>query len=53
MIFNFIFFRVKIERSASSREEQIAEYQREQILNQSEESFKMAAAQYPGFVSRI
>lgn len=53
MVFNFILFRVKIERSVPSREESIAQYQVEQYLQQSFESFKLEAAQYPDFVSRI
>ncbi|WP_167569094.1 hypothetical protein [Brevibacillus migulae] len=53
MIFNFIFFHIKIERNVASRAEQIAEYQREQYLNQAAEAFKVSAAQYPEFVSRI
>ncbi len=53
MVFNFIFFRIKIERGVSSREERIADYQREQYLHETAEAFNMAAAMQPQFVSRV
>lgn len=53
MVFNFLFFTVKIERSVSSMEMRIAESKRDQFLKAREEAFAMEAAQYPDFVSRI
>jgi hypothetical protein len=53
MVFNFVFFSIRIERNISSMEKRIAEIQREQYLNQFAEAHQFEAAQYPGFVSRI
>ncbi|NGQ97389.1 YrzI family small protein [Brevibacillus sp. SYP-B805] len=53
MVFNFLFFTVKIERNDSSAEACIAALERERILQQIEETRHFAAAHYPNFVSRI
>lgn len=53
MIFNFVFFTVRIERSSISAEEQMAQIRQAELFRQREESQLIEAAQYPKFVSRI
>lgn len=53
VILNFVFFTVKIERSTSSDEEQVAKFKQAELFRQREEAFFMDAAQYPDFVSRV
>ncbi|MGC5325824.1 hypothetical protein [Brevibacillus sp. SYSU BS000544] len=53
MVFNFVFFTVKIERSSSSAEEQVAKIKQAELFRKREEAYFMDAAQYPDFVSRV
>ncbi|MGD8192008.1 hypothetical protein ACQCN2_18725 [Brevibacillus ginsengisoli] len=53
MIFNFVFFTVRIERSSSSAEEQIAHHRQAELFRQREEAQVIEAAQFPNFVGRI
>jgi hypothetical protein len=53
MVFNFLFFTVKIERNVSSAEARLARYRQDQLLKAREEAHVMEAAQYPEFVNRI
>jgi hypothetical protein len=53
MVFNFLFFTVKIERNASSPEMRLAEMKRNQFLKEREEAQAMEAAQFPEFISRV
>lgn len=53
MIFNFVFFTVRIERSSSSAEEQLARQRQAELFRQREEAQVFEAAQFPSFVSRI
>ncbi|MFY0546003.1 hypothetical protein [Brevibacillus sp. H7] len=53
MIFNFLFFTVKIERNAVSPELRLAEMKRNQFLKEREEAQAMEAAMLPEFISRM
>lgn len=53
MIFNFLFFTIKIQRNTTSPEMDAARYQRHQFLKQREEAHALEAAQFPEFISRI
>jgi hypothetical protein len=53
MVFNFLFFTVKIERNVSSAEARFVRYRQDQLLKAREEAHGREAAQYPEFVSRL
>ncbi|WP_176560376.1 hypothetical protein [Brevibacillus dissolubilis] len=45
MVFNFLFFKVKIERHHSTEAERMAQYEQECILNARDEKFAMEPEQ--------
>ncbi len=53
MVFNFLFFKVKIERNEASPEMRAAEFKRSLFLKQREEAQAMEAALFPEFISRM
>ena len=52
MIFNFIFFTVKIEKNHMSVEKQIAQLEQERRIKARAEAHMMEAASYPEFATR-
>jgi len=53
MVFNFLFFTVKIEKHSSSPEMRLAEWNRDRFLKERLEAQVLEAAQFPEFVTRM
>lgn len=53
MLLNFILFTVKIERKLSSKEERLARFQEEQLINARNEADQNRAVCVPEFASRL